>query len=342
MPLRLLRTIVPRDDRERTLEILAERSVEPLSDRDVGDDHSLVESLIDAQGSEELLDDLEKAFGEREGFRMLLLPVEAAIPRRDKEEEKEPEGPDGGDVGEGEEGGPGPLPRVSREELYEDLAGTVVLNGTYLLLAALASVVATVGILGDDTPVIIGAMVIAPLLGPLVTLAFATTLADPDLARGAVVAGVAGTVLALAIAAGAGWLAPVDPSMPQIASRIRLGYGDLILALASGSAGVLSLTAGVAEAVVGVMVAVALLPPLVVAGLLLGAGFVPEAAQAFLAFVAYIIGINLAGVVTFLAQGVAPLSWWEADRARKATRWAIGIWIVLLVGLAGLVAWLRT
>lgn len=340
MPRRLLRMVVPADEEGRAREILEDAGVEPLVRQTGHDERLVLEALLEAQGSQEVLDELEKAFHDREGFRMVLLAVEAVIPRDEEGEEEGASGAEAGPGDEGEDDG-GPLKGVSRDEVYQQLADAVEMDRTYLLLTVLSAVVAAVGILGDNTPVVIGAMVIAPLLGPMVALAFATTLADVDLGRGAVVAGIVGTALTLALSSLIGWGVSVNPEMPQIASRISLGYGDLVLALASGSAGVLSMTAGVATALVGVMVAVALLPPLVTAGLLFGAGFLPEAGTAFLAFLAYVIGINLAGVVTFLAQGVRPLTWWEADRARRATRRALVAWLVLLAGLSTLVTWLR-
>jgi uncharacterized membrane protein len=81
------------------------------------------------------------------------------------------------------------------------------------------------------------------------------------------------------------------------------------------------------------MVAVALLPPLVTCGMLLGAGYRQKAFNATLLLFTNIICVNLAGVVTFLLQGIRPITWWEADRAKKATRIAIMLWILLLSAL---------
>ena len=66
------------------------------------------------------------------------------------------------------------------------------------------------------------------------------------------------------------------------------------------------------------MVALSLLPPLTACGLFLGAGMFPEAGGASLLFLTNIICLNLAGVVTFLLQGIQPLSWWDKERAKHA------------------------
>ena len=111
----------------------------------------------------------------------------------------------------------------------------------------------------------------------------------------------------------------------------------MVLALASGFAGALAFSAGVSAALVGVMVAVALLPPLVTTGLLLGSGLFKLAGVISWIFLINILCISLAAVISFWAQDIRPTTWWEADRARKATRLAIGICSFLLALLIALI-----
>jgi uncharacterized hydrophobic protein (TIGR00341 family) len=138
-----------------------------------------------------------------------------------------------------------------------------------------------------------------------------------------------------------GVLVHVDPTLSEVASRTRVGFGDIAVALASGCAGALAFTTGVSATLIGVMVAVALLPPLVTFGLLLGGGNLELATGALSLFLMNLICVNLAGVATFLVQGIRPASWWEKDRAVKATRIAIVLWMALLAALIGLVLLLR-
>jgi uncharacterized membrane protein len=126
----------------------------------------------------------------------------------------------------------------------------------------------------------------------------------------------------------------VDLNSQQLANRTIVGLGDITIALAAGSAGVLAFTRGVPAAIVGVMVAVALLPPLVNVGLLLGAGYRILAVGSMILTLTNLICINLAGVLTFLVQGIRPRNWWEAKKAQNAARAAIAIWFILLVILA--------
>ena len=138
-----------------------------------------------------------------------------------------------------------------------------------------------------------------------------------------------------------GVLVHVNPASPEVASRNAVGLGDIAVALASGSAGALAFTTGVSATLIGVMVAVALLPPLVTFGLLLGGGQPVLAMGALSLFLMNLICVNLAGVMTFLAQGIRPAIWWEKDRAAKATRVAIGLWAALLAALVGMILLLR-
>jgi uncharacterized membrane protein len=106
-----------------------------------------------------------------------------------------------------------------------------------------------------------------------------------------------------------------------------------VIALAAGAAGSLAFTSGIPAALVGVMVAVALLPPLVSAGLLAGAGFTGPATGAVMLLVTNIACLNLAAVATFLLQKIRPLTWWEAERARRATKVAVATWVLTLLVL---------
>jgi uncharacterized hydrophobic protein (TIGR00341 family) len=204
-------------------------------------------------------------------------------------------------------------------------------------MVVLSTVVAVIGLLRSNMTIEIGAMVRAPLLGPNMALSLATTLGDMHLARRALKASIAGILTAFLLSVGAALLFGLNAESPDIMSRTNVGLGDVGLALASGAAGAIAFTTGVSAALVGVMVAVALLPPLVCCGLLLGAGHETAALRALLLLLTNLICVNLAGVLTFMIQGIHPARWWEAARARRATRFAVGTWVVLLIALVGVI-----
>jgi len=420
MSLRLIEVFLPNIAQKSVQAALKDRRLLGIWRDQLSEHQVTFKLLLPAEETEEVLDLLEKKFSNEEGFRILILPVEATIPRPESPEEREKtrleeerererkekerdktrleeeieqerkekeiagenkkeklreiaekvagegekgeiplgtpldETPTERDAGEqereqGKEGvfvlsklGLGKLDlksgRVAREELYAEIEDSIQFSWVYMAMIVLSTIVAAVGILRDNVAVIIGAMVIAPLLGPNVALSLATTLGDTDLARRALKANLVGIALGLSMTILLGLIISVfyggiDTDATEIATRTEVNLGDIVLALAAGSAAALSFTRQTMSALIGVMVAVALLPPLVVLGMLIGSGEWSLAGGAFMLLLINIIGINLSGVVVFLAQGIRPLRWWEADRAKKATRIAIVLWSFLLLVL---------
>jgi uncharacterized hydrophobic protein (TIGR00341 family) len=230
--------------------------------------------------------------------------------------------------------------RVSREELYQDVSTAAQLTSVYLATVGLSTIVAAAGLIRGDVAVITGAMVIAPLLGPSVAFGLGLTLGDLSLARLAAKASAAGVALAFTISVLTGLVIPVDPSVPELAGRTQVGLADVAIAMAAGSAGSLAYTTGLPTAIIGVMVAVALLPPLVAAGLLLGAGYPHLAAGSTVLVLVNVRCVSLAAVATFFVRRVHPRPWWEAETAKKATRVAVASCLVLLAVLIGLIFFL--
>jgi len=340
MPLRKIEVVVPCEHKDEFTELLEDESVHHYWN-DESKDAYILKALVDANKTENFLDKAEQIIGEREGFRLLLLAVEATLPRMDDDEEEEDK--NGESEEENGESDPWEKPlqgaRVSREELYNQISDSVELSGIYIAMVSLSTVVAALGVLRDNTAVVIGAMVIAPLLGPNVGLALSTTLGDNKLLVRSIKTNFAGIGVAFLISVILGFLMSVDESVYQIASRTEVHLSDIALALASGAAGVLAYTIGMSAAVIGVMVAVALLPPLVTAGLLVGEMKFDLAYYAILLVTTNVICVNLAAVATFILQGVKPRTWYKAEKAKKINKRALALWVTLVCVLA-LLIWL--
>ncbi len=332
MALRLIEMVLQEKDGAEIRELLKEHKVVEHRQLRLPDGEVLVRILLDAEQSEAVLDLLEKRYTGEEGNRVVILPVEATLPRAEPEPAATPERPPQEEK---------PPQRIGREELYEDIKDAARCSRVYLAMVVLSTIVAAIGLYYNSVAIIIGAMVIAPLLGPNMALALGTTLGDLSLLWRALRTSLAGIGTAMVLSVILGVLLQVNPALPEVASRSRVGLGDIVVALASGWAGALAFTTGVSAALIGVMVAVALLPPLVTFGLLLG-GWQPMLATGALSlFLMNLICVNLAGVTTFLVQGIRPATWWEKDRAVKATRIAIVLWVALLAALIGLILLLR-
>jgi uncharacterized hydrophobic protein (TIGR00341 family) len=330
MALRLLELMLPDETADRLDDLLEEYGPHDVSRIVSAEGTVLLRILIDGQRVEGLTDALIERAGPAEGFRIISLPVEATVPRLEQDED-EPEEEEGGD----DEQEP-PAPRISREELYEDLVQASRLTLVYAVMVTLSTIVAAVGLIRDNVAIVIGAMVIAPLLGPNVALALASSLGDMSLAKRSLKALSVGLAIAVVVSLAIGAVLEVDPTTRQIATRTQADFPDIALALAAGAAGSLAFTSGVSAVLVGVMVSVALLPPVVTAGLLAGAGQGALALGALLLLVTNVACVNLAAVATFLLQKVRPRSWWEAEQAKRATRLAVLAWVGVLAILIGL------
>ncbi len=340
MPLRVLEAVLPETTNDEFKELVGDKAHSALWKQQCVEGGLSVTMLLSVEQTEPILDTLEERFGDAEGFRVVLMSVEATLPRVAHRSQEESDG--GASIakdrsGSEDEEEAATTARISREELYNQVVDSTKLNPIYIATVVLSALVAAVGLMQDSVVVIIGAMVIAPLLGPNVALALATTLGDFKLGRSALWTNVILLGLAFGVSVPLGIFLPMDPSAKEIASRTAVGFPDMVLALASGSAGVLAFTSGKSVALVGVMVAVALMPPVVAAGLMLGAGSLSAALGALMLVATNVICVNLAGIVTLVVQGVQPKRL-EEDKARRMTRWASAIWVALLGVLIAIVA----
>ena len=211
--------------------------------------------MVRPEKQQELIDQLQSALTGAESWRITIMPIEATIPELEQTEQakRSPE-------------------QVTREELYAEIERGARIDSTFLQLVILSTIVAAIGLLQDNVAIVIGGMLIAPLLGPNVAMAFGSTLGDWELISRGAAANAAGIALSIICAAGVSLLLPVDSAGAELVTQTRLGYESIILALASGAAGALSLTTRVPSTLVGVMVAVALLPSAVAFGYMLGIG----------------------------------------------------------------------
>jgi uncharacterized hydrophobic protein (TIGR00341 family) len=297
------------------------------------DDHQRVDRvLLEVDETEAFLDWVDRAISSE--YRIVLQSVEATVPRPEVDEEEEPESD-----AEEEEVEDVSVGRISRSELYAYARDATDVTASYYALVALSTIVAAGGMLRDQTAVVIGAMMIAPLIGPSLALALGTTLGDLSLLGRALRANVAGMMLAFVGSLLMGFVLPVDPATGEVAARTLIGVPDVALAASAGSAGALAITRDQTMGLVGVMVAVALLPPAVGFGLLLGAGYVGAAVQAGMLTATNVAALSLAAVCTFLMLGVRPRHWRDIKQARTSVRVAIALWSLVLALLVAALWW---
>jgi uncharacterized hydrophobic protein (TIGR00271 family) len=194
------------------------------------------------------------------------------------------------------------------------------LSGFWVLLI-LAGIIASAGIVGDSTATVIGAMIVAPLMTPILGVVLAIVSADSrNLARslGLVLIGAA-TVIAIGFLFGQ--LSAIDvvaETNSQVAGRVHPRLIDLVAALATGVVGAFALSrSDVSDTLPGVAIAISLVPPLAVVGLTLEAGETDESRGAMLLFLTNVGAIMLSGLIVMALFRV-----WEraggGDFARSA------------------------
>ena len=278
----------------------------------------VVRILVKPEQRQIILDALQGILSTSLSARVVVIPVEATLPREEEAEEET-------EIISATE--------TTREELYNSIGKNARLNQTYLLLIFLSTVVVAIGLLKDNVAVVIGAMVIAPLLGPNLAMALGTALGDTDLMWKAFKTGLAGMSLALVLSILIGVFWPLNVESQELLARTYVGLDSAVLAMASGAAAVISLTSGIPSILVGVMVAVALLPPAATMGLMLGAGQTDLAYGAAFLLAVNIVAINLSAKLGFLIQGIKPRTWLEKKKAKQSMRSYIIIWVLTLAAL---------
>ncbi|GAB4240165.1 MAG: TIGR00341 family protein [Methyloligellaceae bacterium] len=317
---RLLRITASEKRIKKVKGLIAQEGAELLSVLENDDGRHTATVLVTDADRQALLDKLQNALEGDEGWRIIVQDVVAVIPKAKDNNGKVID----------------QTASETREELHKKVADGALFGWPTALLVAVSSVVAAVGLIQDSVTVIIGAMVIAPLLGPILAIILGVALGDLNLIARAARSGAFGLAIAIAIGFSFGLAVKFDATSAQYASRTDIGPEGLALALASGAAAALSLTVGVSEALVGVMVAAALLPPAVVIGMMLGAGLLYDAAGAALLFCINVAAITLAGQLVFLLQGVSPRSWYARKTAKQSVAASLVFWVVAIGILFGL------
>jgi uncharacterized hydrophobic protein (TIGR00271 family) len=232
-----------------------------------------------------------------------------------------------------------PLPNLE-DDVFLHVGATHAKTTRFWVQLVLASVIAAGGVIGDSTPAVIGAMIIAPLATPIYGLALAAVVGDRKALRsslGLLVGGIAVNIL-IGVLLGMITLNRMPIAVnPQIVGRTAPTILDLVVAVATGVAGSFALARrDVADILAGVAIAISLVPVLAVVGITLGAGQFSLALGAFILFLANAAAILIAGAVVFKAAGYAREA---VDRDAKAGRRAhiaiIVLVVILLVPLVG-------
>lgn len=194
------------------------------------------------------------------------------------------------------------------KDLFVSLRDDARINSTYVVLMVLSTVLATVGLYLNSGSVIIGAMLLAPLMSPIISMAMSLLRYERKLFRQSFYKVCLGIFLALGVSALLSLLSPYQPFTQEMQGRLHPSTLDLLVAFAAGVAGAYTKSyKEILQSLAGVAIAVALVPPLAVAGIGLGRLDLVFFQQAFLLFATNLVGIILAATLSFRVLGFSPV-----------------------------------
>ncbi|MFE4105222.1 DUF389 domain-containing protein [Almyronema epifaneia] len=217
-----------------------------------------------------------------------------------------------------------PLPVAS---LNRDLWRWAEPSVNYYMLMFLSGVIATLGLLANSSATIIGAMIVAPLMGPIIAMAFAVAMGNRRLLKRASFSMVTGVLLNVATAALITFVLGIDTLTAEVQVRMQPTLIDLGVALAAGAAGAYAKARKhISDALPGVAIAVALVPPLSVIGIGIASWSRTVTVGSTLLFLTNLASVIFCGALVFLAQNYGSLG-----RAQRGL--TVSVLVIALLGL---------
>lgn len=309
--MRLVQVLIPVGKRQPVLAVLDDEGIDYAvwDETGRGDFEALVQFPVPPIGVEPVLERLGKA-GIRENTYTIVLAPETVISTRIEALKRRYSGA-----------------RISREELTERAENLAPETSTYLAFLILSTVIATGGLLLDSAATIIGAMVVAPLMGPAISASVGTVLDNRKLASRGVKLQIGGLLLAIAIGALLGTILRESILLPpgldireisQVAERTSPNFLSLFLALGSGIAGAISIIRGAGSALVGVAIAIALVPPAATSGLGIAWGLPGVAIAAAVLVLVNLLAVNVSALIMLWISGFRPAEVEAVGHARSS------------------------
>jgi uncharacterized hydrophobic protein (TIGR00271 family) len=217
---------------------------------------------------------------------------------------------------------------VRHDAVLATVERDAVIGPPFLFMTVMSAGVAILGLLQSSPAVVIGAMLISPLMGPILGLGFGLALFDFALLRRALLALAAGIGLAVCFAALVVLMSPLNEVTPEIAARTRPNLFDLIVAMLSGLAAAYALIRGLSGTLVGVGIAVAVMPPLATVGFGLATGNMAIAGGAAFLFFTNLMAISLS------AAALARLYRFGHKLSERQTWLQAGLIVAVFAGLS--------
>ncbi|QIB76558.1 TIGR00341 family protein [Halogeometricum borinquense] len=323
--------MIPTGKRNTVLELLDEEGIDyAVSDETSGRDYTAVVSFpLPTAAVEPVLERLREVGIERDAYTVVVDAETVVSERFEALEEQYEETEENGD-------------RIAREELVATASELAPQLPSFVLLAVVSAVVATAGVLLDSPAVVVGSMVIAPLVGPAMATSIGTVVDDRELAIRGVKLQLLGGILAISSAslfAAALRVSGIVPltaeevfAIGEVRERLAPDVLSLVIALGAGAAGAMSISSGVSTALVGVMIAAALVPPIAVVGISIAWGQPLTMIGPLVLVLVNVLSINFVALIVLWQMGYRPQLWFREEEARSATLSRLaGLGAILLI-----------
>lgn len=221
---------------------------------------------------------------------------------------------------------------INHPAVIKDIYSEVDISAGYFVILTLANLIALSGLINNSAPVIIGAMLISPLMGPILSFGFAFITGEEMVLKRAVRKIAMSVMLTIIVAALASVVSPLQEITSEIISRTKPNIYDLAIAFLSGTAGAVAICTkkNYLTIVPGVAIATAVIPPLSVTGFGLGIGSFSIALGGFFLFFTNFVAIIIATCAVFYFYGFKPSMITEADVSHLKKRVTI-LAVVLFV-----------
>ncbi len=206
-----------------------------------------------------------------------------------------------------------------KEEIIEEISAGSKPGFRFYALLATASLIAAFGLIANSTAVIIGAMLVSPLMTPIIGISLAIVIGSPHLLGISIRSVVIGVILSIFFAGILGFLPLALEATPEMLIRTKPTILDLFVAILAGFAGAFTMIDEKSSPVLpGVAIATAIIPPLSNTGLSLALGFYSGAFGSFMLFFANFLSILIVAGATFVLAGLNP--WWLSLSPKEVFR----------------------
>ncbi len=220
------------------------------------------------------------------------------------------------------------------QNVFQNLSNGARPTLEYYILTVLSCLIATTGLLQGSTATIIGAMIVAPLMTPILAFSLGVIWGDIGLIRTSTFSLFKGIIISLAISSALAFIIPMEGYSSEITARTSPTIFDIIVAFASGLVGAYgSANKRISNTLVGIAIAVALMPPLCTIGIGIGTFNKTIATGAALLFLINLVSISLAGAIVFWGMRIHPLAVQDEDVSKRAI-YQIVISIIILTAIS--------